>query len=131
MGRFLIADSVVGIIAQRLVRRLCPACKIEYTPDVDECELLNVDPADPPRIYRPGKCKLCDDTGYKGRIGVYEIMPISRKIAVMISEKATADEIENQAVREGMVTLRQAAAEYVLQGITTVSEMQRVAYEDL
>ena len=87
-------------------------------PDTDEC-----------LIYEPVGCRECSK-GYKGRIGVYEIMPISHKIASMISRGANADEIEAQAVQEGMTTLRRAAAEYVLQGITTISEMRKVAYED-
>lgn len=126
---YLIADSVVGIIAQRLVRRLCPACKIEYTPDVDECELLNVDPADPPRIYRPGKCKLCDDTGYKGRIGVYEIMEVTHDLKNVIARGGNADDIKEQALKDGMNTLRMSATRYVLDGITSVPEMRKVSFD--
>lgn len=127
---YLIGDSVVGIIAQRLVRKLCPKCKKLRPATLEEKHALRLPDNQEFNLYEPCGCKECGDIGYKGRIGVYEIMPISRKIAVMISEKATADEIENQAVREGMTTLRQAAAEYVLKGLTTVSEMQRVAYEE-
>ncbi|MCF0121154.1 MAG: type II secretion system protein GspE, partial [Oscillospiraceae bacterium] len=82
-------------------------------------------------LYEPVGCKECNNIGYKGRIGVYEIMPISHEISVMIANKCNADEIEKQAVKEGMTRLRDAAAEYVLQGVTTVAEMQRVAYEDV
>lgn len=128
---YLIGDSVVGIIAQRLVRRLCPKCKTLRPASFEEKRALHIPEEQEFNLYEPVGCKECANIGYKGRIGVYEIMPISHKIGVMISEKATADEIEKQAVKEGMTKLRDAAAEYVLQGLTTVSEMQRVAYEDL
>ena len=127
---YLIGDSVVGIIAQRLVRKLCPKCKTLRTASFEEKRALHIPEDQEFNLYEPVGCKECGNIGYKGRIGVYEIMPISHKLSVMISQKATADEIEKQAVREGMTTLRDSAAEYVLQGITTVAEMQRVAYQE-
>ncbi len=126
---YLIGDSVVGIIAQRLVRKLCPKCRRQKQADADEKRALRVPEDMDCIIYEPVGCRECSK-GYKGRIGVYEIMPISHKIAGMISRGANADEIEEQAIAEGMTTLRRAAAEYVLQGITTISEMRKVAYED-
>lgn len=126
---YLIADSVVGIIAQRLVRRLCPACKQEYTPDIEECELLNVDPANPPKIFRPGKCKLCDDTGYKGRIGVYEILEVTHDLKMVIAKGGNADDIKNQGLKDGMNTLRMSATRYVLEGITSIPEMRKVSFD--
>ncbi len=126
---YLIGDSVVGIIAQRLVRKLCPKCRRQKQADADEKRALKVPEDMDCIIYEPVGCRECS-RGYKGRIGVYEIMPISHKIAGMISRGANADEIEEQAIAEGMTTLRRGAAEYVLQGITTISEMRKVAYED-
>ena len=126
---YLIGDSVVGIIAQRLVRRLCPKCRRQKMATAEEKRALRIPENEECMIYEPVGCRECSK-GYKGRIGVYEIMPISHKIAGMISRKCNADEIEEQAVAEGMTTLRRAAAEYVLAGITTVSEMRKVAYED-
>lgn len=126
---YLIGDSVVGIIAQRLVRRLCPKCKRQRYATDDEKRALKVDPMSDTIIYEPVGCQECS-RGYKGRIGVYEIMPISHKLGNMISRGANADEIEQQAINEGMTTLRRGAAEYVLKGITTISEMRKVAYED-
>lgn len=128
---YLIGDSVVGIIAQRLVRKLCPKCKKLHSASPEEKRALKIPEDREVELYEPVGCKECGNLGYKGRIGVYEIMPISHKLSVMIADKATADEIERQAVSEGMTRLRDAAAEYVLQGLTTVSEMQRVAYEDM
>ena len=127
---YLIGDSVVGIIAQRLVRRLCPKCKKMRPASFEEKRALKIPENQEFNLYEPVGCKECGNIGYKGRIGVYEIMPISHKISTMIAAKASADEIENQAVREGMTTLRMAARDYVIQGVTTVSEMQRVAYEE-
>ncbi|MCQ2080733.1 MAG: Flp pilus assembly complex ATPase component TadA [Lachnospiraceae bacterium] len=126
---YLIADSTVGIIAQRLVRRLCPTCKQEYTPDEEECELLNVDPATPPKIYKPSGCKMCDNTGYKGRIGVYEIMELTHDLKNVISRGGTADDIKNKALEEGMSTLRMSATRYVIDGITSVAEMKKVSFD--
>lgn len=127
---YLIGDSVVGIIAQRLVRRLCPKCKTIHAATPEEKRALKLPENQEFNLYEPVGCRECNNIGYKGRIGVYEIMPISHKLSVMIANKATSDEIERQAVSEGMTTLRDAAAEYVLQGMTTVAEMQRVAYEE-
>ena len=126
---YLIADSTVGIIAQRLVRRLCPGCKQSYTPDEEECTILNVDPADPPTIFKPCGCKLCDNTGYKGRIGVYEIMELTHDLKNVISRGGTADDIKNKALEEGMSTLRMSATRYVLEGITSVTEMKKVSFD--
>lgn len=127
---YLIGDSVVGIIAQRLVRRLCPKCKKMRPASFEEKRALKIPENQEFNLYEPVGCKECGNIGYKGRIGVYEIMPISHKISTMIAAKASADEIEKQAVAEGMTTLRMAARDYVMQGVTTVSEMQRVAYEE-
>lgn len=126
---YLIGDSVVGIIAQRLVRRLCPKCKRPRHATVDEKRALKVDMNTDTIVYDPVGCPECSK-GYKGRIGVYEIMPVSHKLGAIIAKGANADEIEAFAIQEGMTTLRRGAAEYVLKGITTVSEMKKVAYED-
>ncbi len=128
---YLIADSTVGIIAQRLVRRLCPACKEEYIPDMEEMTILNVKPqAEPLKIFRPRGCKLCDNTGYKGRIGVYEIMELTHDLKLVIAKGGSADDIKNQALKEGMSTLRMSATRYVLQGITSVTEMKKVSFDE-
>ena len=128
---YLIADSTVGVIAQRLVRRLCPACKEEYIPDAEEMALLNVKPqAEPLKIFRPRGCKLCDNTGYKGRIGVYEIMELTHDLKMVIARGGNADDIKNQALKEGMNTLRMSATRYVLQGITSVTEMKKVSFDE-
>lgn len=126
---YLIADSTVGIIAQRLVRRLCPSCKTEYIPDAEERELLNIKEDEPVKIYKPCGCSLCDNTGYKGRIGVYEIMEVTHDLKYIIARGGNADEIKECALKEGMSTLRMSATRYVMQGITSVSEMKKVSFD--
>ncbi len=126
---YLLADSVVGVIAQRLVRRLCPSCKKEKLPDEEERELLGLAPQDERKIYAPCGCDKCDGTGYKGRIGVYEILEMTPDLKRIISKGGGAEEIKDQALKEGMRTLRMSATEYVLDGITSVSEMIKVSFD--
>lgn len=127
---YLIADSVVGVIAQRLVRRLCPECKKAKKATDKEKRLLCVDSEEEITIYEPCGCPKCADTGYFGRIGVYEIMEISPEMKRIISREDGTEAIKKQALKEGMHTLRMSAAEYVLDGTTTVSEMLRVSFEE-
>lgn len=126
---YLLGDSLVGIIAQRLVRRLCPECKETYEADDEEKRVLKVPQNEPLRLYKACGCEACGNTGYYGRIGVYEIMPISRKIKNLIASGANADEITAQAVTEGMNTLRMSASNYVKQGLTSFNEMMKITYE--
>ena len=126
---YLIADATVGIIAQRLARRLCPDCKIEDFATDDEKEVL-LQPIDKPlKIFRPQGCSQCDNTGYRGRIGVYEIMEVTHDLKLIISKGGSADDIKECALREGMSTLRMSATRYVLDGITSVSEMRKVSFD--
>ncbi len=122
-------DAVVGVIAQRLVRRLCTTCKQPRLVEDDERVQLGV-PADEEDviIYEPQGCPLCNDTGYSGRIGVYEMMPVSREIQAVIASGATADVIEKQALKEGMLTLKMGAAKHVLDGITSIAEMNKIVH---
>ena len=126
---YLLGDSLVGIIAQRLVRRLGPECKEPYEADEEEKRVLKVPQNEPLKLYKACGCEACGNTGYYGRIGVYEIMPISRKIKNLIASGANADEITAQAVTEGMNTLRMSASNYVKQGLTSFSEMMKITYE--
>ena len=126
---YLLADSIVGIIAQRLVRRLCTACRKQRPATEQEKVLLGIDPALPLMIYAPSGCHLCGDTGYYGRIGVYEIMEITPSLKRLIATKEATEKLREQAVREGMHTLRMSASEYVLDGTTSISEMVKVSFE--
>jgi len=126
---YLIADSVVGVIAQRLVRRLCPKCKKSRIADAVDLETLGMPQGQEAVIYEPGGCHMCNNTGYYGRIGVYEIMEITPKLREIISKNGNADEINKVAMEQGMKTLRVAASKYVLSGVTSISEMKRIAFE--
>lgn len=133
VDHYLLADSVVGIIAQRLVRRVCPDCSTLREADEYEREQLGVAKENRKIMIRHANrsdCVSCGGSGYSGRIGVYEVMPITPSLRLSISRGDTADEIEKKAVSEGLKTLRESAIEYVLQGITTLEEVQRITFEE-
>ena len=125
---YVVGDALVGVIAQRLVRRLCKCKQGRYAED-NEKKLLGVPENEECGIYEPVGCALCNDTGFVGRIGVYEIMPVSRSLQAVIASGATADAIEKQALSEGMLTLKLGAARLVREGITAISEMKKIVYE--
>ena len=126
---YIAGDAVVGVIAQRLVRRLCTTCEQPRLVEDEERVQLGI-PADEEDviIYEPQGCPLCNDTGYAGRIGVYEMMPVSRELQAVIASGATADVIEKQALKEGMLTLKMGAAKHVLDGITSIAEMNKIVH---
>lgn len=125
---YLISDSLVGVIAQRLVRRLCECKKAKEASD-EEKLMLGFETSQPLTIYEPCGCKLCGNSGYKGRIGIYEIMTVTSSVRKLISRGAEPDDIKEAAQKEGMHTLKDAAAVYVLNGTTSVAEMVRATYE--
>ena len=127
---YLIADSVVGIIAQRLVRRLCPNCKKMRKAEEYELEFMGKDPTVATNIWEPCGCQSCNGTGYYGRIGVYEIMELTPGVKRLINKKATAEEIKQQALSDGMQTLRMNASKLVLSGTTSFQEILSVSYEN-
>ena len=127
---YLIADSVVGIIAQRLVRRLCPHCKRKRPAEDYELEFMGLDPAVPVDIWEPVGCQSCNGTGYYGRIGVYEIMEVTRDLKRLINRRASAEELKQQALKDGMQTLRANAVKLVLSGTTSYTEILSVSYEN-
>ncbi len=126
---YLLADSIVGIIAQRLVRRLCPECKKARQATEEEKELLMVPASQDLTIYDSCGCPNCEETGFRGRIGVYEIMEMTPTLKRIISKKGGADAIKEQALQEGMHTLRMSATQYVLDGITSIGEMVKVSFD--
>ncbi|MGN1083631.1 MAG: GspE/PulE family protein, partial [Lachnospiraceae bacterium] len=128
IATYLLADSVVGVIAQRLVRRLC-TCKKEYEPTAEEWDIIG-EKTPGAKIYKPCGCPQCNDSGYRGRIGVYEILPVTSRIKRLISKGAAAEEIQEQALAEGMSTLRMSAARLVREGITSIEELLRIAYSN-
>ena len=128
---YLIADSTEGIIAQRLVRRLCPKCKKRHNLTEEDKKRLHLRGDAEPVVYEPNGqgCAFCNGTGYRGRIGVYEIMTISKEIRKVITAGGGADEIQKTALSEGMTTLRLGAVKLVLKGVTSISEVERIAAE--
>ncbi len=121
-------DALVGVIAQRLVRRLC-TCKQPRYAEENEKILLGVRDEEDVVIYEPVGCPLCNETGFSGRIGVYEMMPVTRSLQEVIARNAPANEIEKQALSEGMLTLKLSCSKHVLNGITSLSEMRKIVYE--
>lgn len=127
---YLLADSVAGVIAQRLVRCLCPHCKQQREATEEEKELLEIPQNESFIVNIPKGCGQCNDTGFMGRRGVYEIMEISPRLKTMISKKASAEELKEQSLKEGMSTLRMSAAKLVKEGLIPVSEMLGVSAEE-
>ncbi|MDI6689418.1 MAG: ATPase, T2SS/T4P/T4SS family [Actinomycetota bacterium] len=125
---FLVSSAVDCVQAQRLARRLCKGCKESYNPSTKALKEIGfpLEGDDIATLYRPKGCSKCNDTGYKGRIGIYEIMLMSETIKRLTVEKATAEEIKEVAIAEGMRTLRQDGFEKVRLGITSIEEIMRV-----
>jgi general secretion pathway protein E len=125
---FLITTTLIGILAQRLVREICPHCTEEYEPTADEAALLKMDPEKLKsyKFKRGRGCLHCRQTGYSGRIGVFEVLPMSEKLRRLVTHEGSSLDIYKTAREEGMRTLREAAIEKVFRGITTTTEMARV-----
>ena len=119
---FIVASSLLAVIAQRLVRRICPRCKEEYKPDRETLQLLGLREDEGP-FFRGKGCEYCKNSGYKGRIGIYEILEITPEIAKMIAEKASAYDIERAA---GLKKMKEDGIEKAKAGITTLDEILRV-----
>jgi type IV pilus assembly protein PilB len=127
---YFLSEALAGIIAQRLVRRLCPDCRRKREATETEKHILGCQPGDMIEIYEPVGCVKCNDIGYIGRIGVYEILTVSLKIREAIRKQAPAETIAEIAKAEGMKSLRQKAAELVINGITSVEEILRISIDD-
>lgn len=128
---YLISSTLTGIVAQRLVRRLCPKCKEAYNPSLEEAKLVVANPEEQQEfmkrtIYRPKGCFDCNNEGYKGRLGCYEVMLINKEIRKMVAHSAHDVEIEEAAVGMGMKTLQTSCLGHILRGETTITEYVRV-----
>ncbi|MCB1683600.1 MAG: Flp pilus assembly complex ATPase component TadA, partial [Pseudomonadales bacterium] len=126
---YMIKATVLGVMAQRLVRTLCPHCKVEENVDLEAWQLLTHPfRAKPPaRVYAPRGCLECRDTGYLGRMGVYELLPLSTKVQGLVQTETDIEGLRKVAMKEGMRTLRLSGAQKVGAGLTTISEVLRVA----
>jgi type IV pilus assembly protein PilB len=128
---FLIASSVIGVLAQRLVRVICPKCKEAYTPPLEAFRRLNLSTdSESVTFYRGKGCDACMGSGYKGRQGVFELMPVNDTVRDLILRRAPSHEIRQDALRSGMTTLRHDAMHKILEGITTMEEALRVIYTE-
>ena len=125
---FLTAATILGVLAQRLVRTLCPHCKKQTVINSQEWEHLTFDyiMEMPEQVYQPVGCEACRHTGYKGRVGIYEFMPVSLESKQKISADCSLDELRAQAKKEGIEPLRIAGARKVMAGVTTLEEVLRV-----
>ena len=128
---YLVASTLSGVIAQRLVRRLCDDCKEEYYPTYEEASQVSANEEEIQKlmktpIYRATGCNKCNFSGFKGRLGVYEIMTINKEIKKLVAAGAHDIEIEEAAVRNGMKTLNQACMNHIINGQTTIDEFVRV-----
>jgi type IV pilus assembly protein PilB len=127
---FLVSSSVIGVIAQRLVRVLCQRCKEPYTATEDILRRVGLShlAADPPTIYRAVGCDFCSNIGYKGRLGIFEIMTVDDEIKSLVVKRATSTEIKEAAIAAGMRTLQQDGLVKVLNGTTSLEEVLRVVF---
>lgn len=125
---FLTAATILGVLAQRLVRQLCPHCKQQTAMNTQEWEHLTFDyiMEIPETMYKAVGCEACRQTGYKGRVGIYEFMPVSLDSKTIISANGTLNDLKAQAKKEGIEPLRIAGARKVIEGITTLEEVLRV-----
>ena len=124
---YLVADSLVGVIAQRLVKRLCPACKKRGKTTAKEMEILGIN--EPVSISRAQGCQFCNNTGYKGRTAVHEILYVNEKMQNEISRDKNIENLRDIAKKNGMITLWDSCRSLVLNGTTSIQELMRLSIE--
>ena len=129
---YLVSSTLTGVLAQRLVRKLCPHCRQSYTPTLEEAQKIILDKHQAQAftnniIYKAVGCPKCNNLGYSGRLGVYEIMAINKDLRKLIAQKAHDIEIEEFAIEHNnMITLQQSCIEHIKAGLTTIDEFVRV-----
>jgi general secretion pathway protein E len=126
---FLLSSSIIGVLAQRLVRLLCPVCKRPHVPDSAECDLMGLSPDDPPILYEPTGCDQCNFLGYRGRTGIYELIEIDSHMRTLIHDGVGEHELEMHA-RKDWPSIRQDGMRRILAGETSLEEVLRVTRED-
>lgn len=126
---FLIGSSVIGVVAQRLVRVICPKCKVAYKPGIEELAPFGLaDRHGEIEFYRGEGCNSCDNTGYQGRVGVYEIMTLNDDIRKLILDKPSSAQVKKLAMSYGMISMKQRSIDKLLKGITTASEIRKKVF---
>jgi type II secretory ATPase GspE/PulE/Tfp pilus assembly ATPase PilB-like protein len=128
---YVIGSALIGVIAQRLVRRLCMSCRRQYTPEAETLRALSIADGDAAKFvfYRAVGCEECNHTGYRGRIALYEVMRVSEKVRRLVSQKGGEDMIRDAAVEAGMISLGEDGLAKVKAGVTTAEELLRVVTE--
>lgn len=131
---FLIASSVIGVVAQRLMRIVCPECRQTYKPESELLSKINLQgmiQSDPEFVLSKGSgCKSCSTTGYRGRKGIFELMELSPKIKKLVLENAPSDAIKEQAISDGMHTMQEDGIRKIVDGTSTPEELLRIIYTD-
>ena len=122
----IMAGNIIGVVAQRLVRVLCPHCKEPHKPDDMERKILGLKANDKPQIYKPKGCKRCNLNGYRGRMAIIELLRIDSDIDSLISRRAHLDELHKIALDKGFVTLAEDGVRRILEGYTSIAEVMRV-----
>ncbi len=132
---YLVVSSLNGVVGQRICRKLCQYCKVAISPPAEVVEDIKkvlgslYKPNSDMKIYRSQGCSKCNKTGYLGRVGIFEVLPVSGKIAHLILQRASSQDIEKQAIEEGMITMKQDGYLKVVEGITSIEEVLRVAQD--
>jgi type II secretory ATPase GspE/PulE/Tfp pilus assembly ATPase PilB-like protein/RNA polymerase subunit RPABC4/transcription elongation factor Spt4 len=128
---YVSASALIGVIAQRLMRRLCMHCRRPYTPDAETLRAMSVSETEAATLtfYRAVGCEQCNHTGYRGRVGIYEIMPVTDKLRRMIAQKGSEAQLRDSAISSGMISLGEDGLLKVKAGVTTPDELLRVVTE--
>lgn len=125
---FMVASSVIGVISQRLVRRICRHCKRTTSPGEFESAFAGLKPGDV--VYHGAGCAKCNHTGFHGRVAIYEVLTVSSLLQKLILERASTEDLRNAAIREGMVALKEDGIQKALAGLTTIKEVIRAVYRE-
>ena len=126
---FLLSSSLIGVLAQRLVRLLCKECRTAYQPDASECQMLGLPADKPPTLYLPNGCDKCNHSGYDGRTGIYELIEVDDELKTLIHDGSAEHELE-QYVRKSSPSIRADGIRRILAGETSLEEVLRVTRED-
>jgi general secretion pathway protein E len=127
---YLVASSLAAVLAQRLVRKLCNECRSPYEPTAEELAEIGVRARGPLQLYRSVGCSKCHDTGYRGRVGIFELMLVSDELRALVTQNVDAKLIKRKAIEGGMRTLRADGARNVIAGVTTIEEVLRATEEE-
>jgi general secretion pathway protein E len=124
---YLLASSLLGVLAQRLVRKLCPACKTAFAPT--DADLAELEGHAPRHLYAPAGCAACHGTGYAGRTGIYELLDVDAEAKRLIHAAGGEQPLRDHALAQGMQSLRKDGLRWVLSGVTSLEELVRVTRE--